>query len=244
MNETDQFLKDLEVDENADPFAAPEPVKEEDAVAEDPEEAPEDIKNRRHRRLEEKLQKEREANIALNARLSAIAEAKKEVDSPEYLKTVERIYGTDSPEALAATELLKTALSAVKEDAKREALEAYQGERRKEAEQEQEATAQLDSMLEAIEDEQGVDLTSPAAETKRRGFLKMLETMSPKDADGNIIAYADPHAVWEVYKERTKKPDSRAKDLAARGQVNSGNSAGSTLEDDTTLRFLKENGLI
>jgi hypothetical protein len=256
MNETDQLLKDLETDSTEDPFShlqdestdSKEETEEKTEVdADDPEKQPESVKDRRHRRLEEKLRAERESNIQLQARLEAIAEAKKAIEpgSPEYLKAVERLYGTDSPEALAATELLKNTLLSIKEDAKREALEEIREERRREQEQLKKEETALDSMLEDIEDEYGTDLTSARSEATRKGFFKLLEKMSPKDEDGNIIAYADHHAVWEAYQAKvSKKPESRAKDLAARTTVQSGASAESTLQDDATVRFLRENNLI
>lgn len=256
MNETEQFLKDLEKDGTEDPFGqVQEEVTEEETTTEttetpdedDPEAQPESVKDRRHRRLEERLAAERESNIKLNARLEAIAEAKKATDpsSPEYLKNVERLYGTDSPEAIAATELLKQTLLSIKDEAKREALEDLREERRREQDELKKEESKLDGMLEEIEDETGTDLTSAKAEATRKGFFKLLEKMSPKDSEGNIIAYADHHAVWEAYQSRNqKKPDTRAKDLAARTATKSGASAESTLQDDATLRFLKENNLI
>jgi len=36
---------------------------------------------------------------------------------PDYLKSVERIYGTDSPEAQTATEILKNSLRSIEEKA-------------------------------------------------------------------------------------------------------------------------------
>lgn len=247
MNEQDQFLKDLEVEESTDAFAHLEQetvVEEKKEDADDPELQPEEVKNRRHKRLEAKLQAEREANIALNARLATIAEAKQTASSPEYLKAVEKIYGMDSPETAAATEIMKNVLQAVRDEAERGALEKFEAQRREEAEAQRKEEAVLDSMLEQIEDEHGVDLTSAKADTARKGFLKLLERMSPKDSDGNILAYADPEAVWEIYKEKSsKKPENPAKALAARGMTHSG-SGESTLQDDSTLRFLKENNLI
>jgi len=68
--------------------------------------------------------------------------------------------------------------------------------------------------------------------------------MSPKDANGKIAQYADHHAVWEVYQSRVQKPDTRAKDLASRAMTPSGQSQPSTIQDDATARYLRENGLI
>jgi hypothetical protein len=249
MNEQEQFLKSLEQDVTEDPFAFGEHTeekKEETTDSDDPEVQPESIKDRRHRRLEDKLRAEREANIALTERLKVLAETNKTVsETSDSIRAVERIYGTDSPEAVAATELLKQALLGVKEEAKREALETIQQERLKEREEVAKEEESLNAILEDLEDEYGADLTSAKGEATRKSFFKLLEKMSPKDSEGNVIAYADHRAVWEEYQTRaSKKPDTRAKDLAARSMTQSGAQTESKLEDDATLRFLKENGLI
>jgi hypothetical protein len=247
MSEANQFLKELEAQEKpVDPFAPEETVTEEvsqeQTDVEDPEEQPEEIKNRRHKRLEEKLRAEREANIALNERLKAIAEARGTESDTDYLKSIERIYGTDSAEAVAATELLKNALLGAKEAAKREALAEIQAERAREKEELAKSDEELDSMLEDLEDSYNVDLSSPSSPA-RKAFFTLLERMSPKDSEGNIIAYADHHAVWDVYQAQRKKPENPAKSLAARSLTQSA-SASTATADTSTEQFLKEHGII
>jgi hypothetical protein len=249
-NEQEKFLADLTPDENADPFAGiqAEPEPSEPANPdEDPELAPDSVKNRRHKRLEEKLQAEREANIALTERLKTLAEVRGSTtqEAIDYLKNVERIYGTETPEAQMATQLLQDALKKVEDRAYERSLETIRQEREKEKEAVAKEDKALDSMLEDLEDETGMDLTSAKSESTRKGFFKLLERMSPKDADGNIVAYADHFAVWEAYQARSqRKPDSRAKDLAARGTVRSGQGGNITLDADVNERWLKENNII
>ncbi len=244
-NETDQFLDGLkENDGTVDNFEAnlnpEEPKPSEEDI--DPEEAPESVKDRRHRRLEAKLQAEREANIAMATRLEVLAEASKSTQSDsEYLKQVERIYGTDTPEAVAATELLKGALQGARKEAVEEALATFREEQAKVSASVLKEEQTLDSMIEELEDENGVTLTKD----QQRGFFTLLERLSPKDADGNVKEYADHHAVWEEYKSKlAKKPDNRAKDLSSRSMTQSGASGDSKLLDDSSLRFLRENDLI
>lgn len=252
-NEQDQFLKDLEHDGlDQNPFAhldetevPVEQLKEE----EQPPQGDADLKprNRRERRLEAKLQAEREAGIELAARLQALTEsqqARNETPS-EYLANVERIYGTDSPEAREATEILKQALLSVKEEAKREALEAYEERTSAETRAVVEAEAMLDDMIDEIEDEFDVDLSSKEAEVHRTNFYRLLEKMSPKDRNGDILYYADPLSVWEVYMERTApKKDDTARQLASRSMTNGASSAPSDLSRETTERYLREQGII
>lgn len=252
-NEQEQFLKDLETDAlDQDPFAylnGQEPPKEEPKEEEKPPEEDADLKprNRRERRLEAKLQAERESGIELAARLQALTEAQQaRTDTPsEYLSNVERIYGTDSPEAREATELLKQALLSVKEEAKREALEAYEERTSAEAKAVVEAEAVLDDMVAEIEDEFDVDLSSKEAEAHRTNFYRLLEKMSPKDKEGNILYYADPIAVWEVYQERTApKPDNTARTLASRSMTTGTSTQNSDLTKETTERYLRDQGII
>lgn len=242
MSEQEQFLKDTETKEGDDLFDKPLDDK---VVDENPELAEESVKDRRHRRLEEKLQAEREANIAMATRLEVISEAKKTEETPsEYLKSVERIYGTDTPEATAATELLKNALKGVKDEAREEALNTWREEQRQSSQDVAKEEKKLDSMVEDIEDDYNVDLTSPKSKELRSAFFKTLEKLSPKDAQGNVIHYADHRAVWEDLQSRiSKRTENRAKNLSDRSMVHSGASE-SKVGEDANLRFLKENGII
>lgn len=200
------------------------------------------LKNRRERRLAEKLQAERESNIALNAKVEALAEAARvRGDSQsDYQKKIERIYGTNSPEAQEATNLLAEALKGVKEEAREEALAAIRAEQEKTKAAEREATQTLESYVDAIEDENNVVLSA----AEQQGFFKMLEKLSPKDRDGNITEYADPHAVWDIYKDRLQKKDTRAKDLSSRSMVSGGATNTQQTVDDAQMRQLKELGIL
>jgi hypothetical protein len=249
-NETQQFLDEFNNKPTDDPFAflnqEPEKAPEENKEApETPEEGQPEARNRRERRLMEKLQSEREAAIALAARLEAVTEAQKTRNSEEaeFLTIAERIYGTQTPELREATELLKTALMGVKEEAKREALDEYKRIRQEEQQAVSQAEKRIDSFLEEIEDTYNVDISSGAHKTE---FLKFMEKMSPKDKDGNIIEYADHHAVWEIYQDKINKnkPVNPAKDLAARAVTQSAGAKDSNLTDDTHARWLRENGII
>lgn len=254
MNEKDQFLKDVEPkpNEGLDQFETP--LNEEDKTEEKKDEAkeedevPDELKNRRHKRLEAHNQRLREENIQLNTRLQTISETKKftseTADAQDDLKSIERIYGTDSPEALAATELLKSTLANVQKRATEDALNIIRKEQREASEAVRKEEQALDSMLEDLEDEYNVDLTSPKAEELRKGFFKRLEKLSPKDADGNILHYADPHAVWEDFHSKIqKKPDTRAKDLSARS-MNQTTGADSQVKTNSNEQWLRDNNII
>lgn len=253
MNEQEQFLKALEensteVDILEQPLTpeAPAPTENEPEAPVDDSENDGDepkAKNRRERRLLKKLQEEKESSSFLAGKLAARSEAERSVsEESDYLKTVESIYGNATPEAQLATDLLKKAIVGARDDAKRAAIEEWRSERQREQEEMQKAEGQLDAIVEELEDTYDVTLTP----TQEKSYFQLLQKMSPKDRSGNVIEYADPHAVWEIFQEKitAKRTDSRAKDLSARSMVNSGASKDSTLQDDTTARALQELGII
>lgn len=256
MNEQEQFLQDTEQDaKKVDVLDAPlipdesEKTKEGEVTVEGEgnekgEKGEVKPRNRRERRLSEALAAERESSSFLAGKLAARTEAQGALsEEKDYLKQVERIYGTESPEAQLATDLLKKALLGARDDAENRAYERIKGEREKEAEAQVAADSELDDMIDELEDEHGVNLT----DSQEKSFFQLLEKMSPKDRDGNVIEYADPSAVWEVFAEKLKgrtASDTRAKDMSSRSMTASGASKESNLTDDVTARFLKDQGII
>lgn len=217
----------------------------------DGEEKSQELKNRRERRLAAKLQNEREANIALTERLKAISEYKnpQEVSKSEeedFLKMVDPIYGTATPEAKAATELLKQALksvyerasgniSQIREEIKRELEESSKAD--EESQKREEET--LESIEEHLEDSHGLDFSDKET---RQGYYSLLEKLSPKDGEGNILEYADPDTVAELYISQKGKKESRAKELAARSLAPSADSFQKPIEDQT-WNILRNTGI-
>lgn len=236
----DEFLKDLNPQEGNNPLEQPFNVEPEKAEVE--EESEEVARNRRERRLTAKLQAERESSIALAARLEALTEAQKfsRETTPEVDETISRIYGTNTPEAAEATALLQKALKNVEDRSTERALEKLREEQRQAAQAIQKEEKTLDGMVEEIEDEQGITLDGQS----KKAFFTLLERMSPKDANGEVKEYADHHAVWEELQARKTTQNTRAKDLASRSMVRAGASPASSVQDDATARFLKENGII
>lgn len=240
-NEVDKLFEELPSEDKkvVDIF---EPEKPADNVAkETPEE--EVPTNRTERRLRDRLQKERESNIALNARIQALAEMRGEVptrsDSDDIDSRWLAIYG-DTPATRQAWKLQKEMFQDMTAQAKEDALKEIR-QQEFEAEQEQKHYDNLiDSELESIEDTYNVDVTSdaPAARKARREFLEMVQRLSPKDEDGMITGYADFGATWEAYqfkREREKPSASRQKDMADRSMAKSGGNA--PLEKQPTPGF-------
>lgn len=249
-SEQEQFLKDIKSEgSDQDPFAYLNeqlPVVQNETEGTTDESAkPEgelEPRNRRERRLEARLQAERESGIQLAARLQALEEQRNSpAQKSEAVSNIERIYGVDSPEAREATEILKSELARVREEATQAALTALEERNSRETQAVQEAEKQLDGMLEDIEDEFDVDMS----QQDRTNFFKLLERMSPKDKDGNIIQYADHLAVWEDYQTRIQKPvDNTAKNLSARSMTNGSAASDNNLTNTVTERYLRENGII
>lgn len=262
MNEQEQFLKGLDDDQNKkiDILDLPlgptggAPAKDDttgatgatgatgSAEGDDGEGAK--PRNRRERRLVKALQEERESSIFMAGKMAAVSDAKKAVtEESDYLKAIENLYGTSTPEAILATDLLKKAIIGAREDAKRDAVEEIRAERQREIQEQMAANKELDSIIEDLEDTYDVTLN----ENHQKSFFQLLHKMSPKDRNGEVIGYADPHSVWEVFQEKISKnkgTDNRAKNLSARSMVQSGASKESTLSDDSQARFLRENGII
>lgn len=244
MNIQEEFLKDLEIKDNSN--VLDKPIEESESVTpeETAEQAEMKLKNRRERRLAEKWQKEREANIDLNARLQTISESQNiraGAEEADYLKRVEKIYGNATPEAKEATELLKEALKGLEATATQKALEKFEESRKSEATAIRKEEQTLDEIGDHVEEEYGIDMSN---DTDRKGYFNLLEKLSPKDQEGNIIEYADADATAELYLSRKERANVRAKELASRSMVRGGQSQGSKIEEDSTVRFLKENGII
>lgn len=209
------------------------------------EEIPEDLKNRHIRRLEAKLQAEREASIAREARIEALSEAQKfrQESKPDDLDSmVARIYGTDKPENAAATELLQKALRGYSDRAKEEAISTLREEFRARQQEDAREKDTVDSYIEQIEDQYGVDLSSTAAARERQAaFRDLWFRLSPKDKDGEVEAYADPHEVYEIFSQQ--QAPNRAQSVAARGMTRSA-PVETTVQEDATTKYLRENGIL
>lgn len=259
MNEQEQFLSDIGSDQNKggvdildqplipeEGTATTEEGIEGTTTTEDDGDGDEEglkPKNRRERRLMRKLDAERNSSMFLAGKLEAREEAKAALnEESDYLKGIERIYGTDSPEAQIATDLLKKAIVGARDDAEERAYQRIRSERLKEQQEVNEASNQLDGFIEEIEDTYDVSLT----EAQEKAYFTLLQKMSPKNKDGEVTQYADPHAVWEIFQDKMKAKGTAnpAKTLSSRSMVQSGTSKENNLQGDTTARFLKESGII
>lgn len=209
------------------------------------EELPEDLKNRHIKRLEAKLQVEREASIAREARIEALSEAQKlrqETSTAGWEEKARRIYGNDKPENAVASDLLVQSIKEATLAAKQEALAEARSEYQKRNEEESREAKTVNSYIEQIEDQYGVDFTSTASAREKQGeFRDLWLRLSPKDTDGNVKDYADPYEVYEIFKSR--QPANQAKDFSSRGMVRS-QSVETGVQDDATMKYLRDNGIL
>jgi len=241
MSEQNSFLADLEGD-NQDAFkdrgSLEIPGKEEtDAEIE------ERRINRKNRRLDQRLRDAEILNAQLNERVKVLSEVgkfKQEVGDDD-LKEIDTIYGTDTPEHIAAGNILKKALRSREENAVQKALERIQAERGDDVKAQQEEDRTVDEIEERVEDEYGIDMSNTS---DRSNYFALMERMSPKDKDGNVKEYADPDAVAETFLRLKERASSRRQELSARSMTRSGQSQPSRIEDDAATRFLRENDLI
>lgn len=248
-SEMDEFLGDIPIGEQQtadDVFGnqqTPE-VKTEEVITDEDKGKGE----RWERRLRKKYQDERESNIQLAAKLEAVTEAQKfarESGTKEVDTSLLTLYG-DNDAGRQAARITQDLLNKTKEEARQEAFEMLQSQQADAQKEVAKQQQNLDGMLEDVEDEFSVDLTSnsPAARKARQGFYAALEKMSPKDSDGMVKDYADALAVWEYYQSTQKQDNTRAKDLGDRSMVKSGASGESKLEQTAIERYLAETGII
>lgn len=208
-------------------------VKVEDKKEEEDIDSP---KNRRERRLQEKWQKERESNIALNERLRVLAEVKEEKESKKVDSEVDprliEIFGKEEAGLKLAKHFTEVLLD-TKAEAREEAIREIESQQEKVLEEQKGYEDQIDQELEAIEDTYNVDLTSntPQARKSRKEFLEMVQQLSPKDSDGTITGYADFGSTFEMYQRLStpEKPDNtRRNDIASKSMQRSGNGSNGT----------------
>lgn len=225
-------------------FTRPEQQFAPQAQLENEAELPEDLKNRHIRRLEAKLQAEREANIASGARIEALSEAQKlrqETSAAPWEEKARRIYGNAAPENAAASDLLVDAIKEATQNARREAIEEVRRETQTRSAEEQREASTVSGYIEQIEDQFGVDFTSTqAAQERQREFKNLWFELSPKDSNGDVKEYADPFAVYKIF---NKGQSNQAQDYAARGMQRS-QAVPEAVQDDATTKYLRDNGII
>lgn len=221
----DPFTKDVE-----DPFASSirEDKKEESGSDDEGDSKP--LPYHQDPKLQRYIQKEIAKGISQNrpsatqnATENFVRETSKTNEEADEILT--RIIGNDTPEKRQAVSDFKKYLSSIKEDARASTLAELQQREQAERTEETNAQNELLSGFETIEDQFGVDLTSntPRAEKIRGDFVDFIRRVSPKDAEGNVVAYPDLVETFTLFQENLKRTstNSRAKDLSSRSMSRS-----------------------
>lgn len=243
MNETQKFFDELPTnDQKIDAlFETPKAQEPEKEVEE------EGADNRRERRLRQKLEAERESAIALNDRVKELAEKVskyEDVMDSEADERLTQIFGDDTPEKKALSKLFTDILKDTEKNAERKALEAIESRKDYEKEAVEIESRNIDEEIDYLEETYNVDLTSDSTSAKklRNSLIDMVEKLSPKDRDGNIIEYADFDSTFQLV-QNTKPEPSRNKELGGRTMQQS-KAADSSKDSDSALeRYLNENGI-
>lgn len=254
----DDFKNDFPTEESlqdSDPdFLTPKEPSEQEATH--GKEEGEGHKNREHRRLNRRVEQERdalqelrEANIAENARLQTLSEQRKFLEGLPKQTIDERINSIFSQDEVGRKGA--AALQSLIDDAVEQA-ETRAVERLQETQQERDVAVRqesqfIDNELVDLEEVSGIDLTSntPLGRKNRSDFLDLVEKFSPKDADGDVQEYADFEEVFDVFKQtRTRASNNtQNKSLASRGMAR-GSSPQQSVGDKATETALRNMGII
>lgn len=141
---------------------------------------------------------------------------------PSFVKLV----GNDTAEKVEVLKDLSTYFGTLKGEARQEFLQEMKEQEQKAKAQDDAAVEELNSGLEQINEDYGIDLDSDAK--TRASFIEFLRKVSPKNEDGEVREFADIPSTWETFQEMNKKVSqpSRAKELASRGITRSNDASG------------------
>ena len=222
-----KFVNSLEQGEKEAEFkGTPNPEKE---VNEDKVEETESKKNRRERRLEQKLQAEREAGIAMAERIKVLSELAgqkqdKSSEQEDIDPRIAKVFG-DYEKGKEISKEFTSILKDLTQKAREEAITEFE-ERQEQSvvqarQEEQSYVEYLKSEFDKIEDEYDVDLEGDA---KTRGeFVDFIAKLSPKDEEGNIKDYPDIEEAWDTFQATKQAPNNARRDeVASKSMVKSG----------------------
>ncbi len=150
---------------------------------------------------------------------------RKEVDEINLPASFIKLVGNDTDEKKEVLKDLSKYFGTLKGEARQEFLNELKEQEAAKTAEDVKAQEELDTAFEEIEENYGVDLSSNTATAKktRSDFVEYVRKIAPKNADGEVVAFPDLNAAFEVFQERTVKtaPASRAKELASRGMTRS-----------------------
>lgn len=213
-----------EITDTPDIFSEKESESEEEAgdeaVVEEEEEKPlpfhKDPKVQRY--VEKQIEK------ALKDIKPVEAQFRAEVEDINLPQSFIRLIGNDTDEKVQVLKDLSSYFGTLKGEARKEFLEELQEQEQRVAVEDEKAVEELHSGFEQIEETHNVDLTSNSTTARKTqaAFKEYIRKISPKDENGEVIAFADIPAAWESFTAQAKThTPSRAKELASRGLTRS-----------------------
>jgi hypothetical protein len=254
-NVVEDFLGNLKGDESNDPFtkdvedpfaSSTREDKKEESGSNDSDEDSKPLPYHEDPKLQRYIQKEVKRLTSQNrpsatpsATENFVRESAKTNEEADEILT--RIIGNDTPEKRQAVSDFKKYLSSIKEEARQGTLNELQQREQAERVEETQAQEELLSGFENIEDQFGVDLTSrsPRAEKIRSDFVDFIRRVSPKDGEGNVVAYPDLVETFTLFQDsmkRTTNTNSRAKDLSSRSMARSAEAKASPTPADQSWK--------
>jgi len=222
MSEVEKFLQ--EISDGGDAFS--ETTTPAEVVENTTEEKVEEIipfhKDERFKKSREEvraLRQEKDEWLKEKERLLAQTQNNNVSVPSDFESDWVKTYG-DSDESKAQLNFFAKYLNGLDERAAAKAMEKFKAEseaQKSQSQQEEERwNNQVQSQLEAVEDEFGIDLTSSQAASKRTEFLSFLQDISPKDSDGNIIQYVPMDKAYPLWVKQNTKDNTERKEIANR----------------------------
>lgn len=162
-------------------------------------------------------------SLTANAPVLQSTETVAPSDVKDVIAAFADIIGNDTPEKVKALSALEKTLQGADERASQKAIERFQHQQeevlKQASEADRQAQEELDTYFDEIEETYNVDLSSNSASAKamRSQFIEYVRKIAPKDEKGEVAAFPDLLGAFEDFQERSKRPPTRAKELANRG---------------------------
>jgi DNA mismatch repair ATPase MutL len=230
----DDFLKDLNDESKGDLFNTDEKDPLEDPKKPEDVEGTEDDDKKVPFHKNPKVMKfvEKQIKKAMESYKPAAADAPRQeskTDSDEVTKTLEAIIGNDTAEKRAAVEYLRSLGDKASERAIEKMRKEQEEKERQQSEEDKEALEELESGIEEIEENYNVDFDKNPKQLD--AFKEYLLELAPR-RNGVIVGFPNIPAAWKEFAEKSKRPNTRAKDFAARSVARPGDSTAAPQSTD------------
>ena len=156
------------------------------------------------------------------------------------------MYG-DTPATRQAWALNERLFNQREEKLRKELRDELAREQAEAAQAQRETDFELAETIADIEDRYSVDLSSNSAVARknRADYLKALEDISPKDADGDPVSFGDADAAYRLWQLERKGNASteRAKEASGRSMSPSSPASQGQGKEDPVRAYLRANGI-